>query len=84
VSARSSRTAGPGRPGARFAERHSNGYKQYGVSYLVRLLRVKRLVDLGFSLSQIAAMGDDDHHPAEALCALDAGWWLSCTDLPIP
>ena len=52
-------------------ERHSNGYKQYGVSHLVRLLRIKRLVDLGFSLSQIAAMGDDDH-PAAALRALDA------------
>ncbi len=53
-------------------ERRSNGYKQYGVSHLVRLLRIKRLVDLGFSLSQIAAMGEDDHHPAEALRALDA------------
>jgi DNA-binding transcriptional MerR regulator len=53
-------------------ERHSNGYKQYGVSHLVRLLRIKRLVDLGFSLSRIAAMGDEDHHPAEALRALDA------------
>src|ERR1700754_1383872 len=53
-------------------ERRANGYKQYGVSHLVRLLRIKRLVDLGFSLSQIAAMGDDDHHPAEALRALDA------------
>ena len=40
-------------------ERRANGYKQYGVSHLVRLLRIKRLVDLGFSLSQIAAMGDD-------------------------
>jgi DNA-binding transcriptional MerR regulator len=53
-------------------ERRANGYKQYGVSHLVRLLRIKRLVDLGFSLSQIAAMGEDDHHPAEALRALDA------------
>ena len=53
-------------------ERRSNGYKQYGVSHLVRLLRIKRLVDLGFTLSQIAAMGDDDHHPAEALRVLDA------------
>src|SRR5918997_6913838 len=52
--------------------RRANGYKQYGVSHLVRLLRIKRLVDLGFSLSQIAAMGGDDHHPAEALRALDA------------
>ena len=53
-------------------ERRANGYKQYGVAHLVRLLRIKRLVDLGFSLSQIAAMGDDDDHPAEALRALDA------------
>jgi DNA-binding transcriptional MerR regulator len=53
-------------------ERRSNGYKQYGVRHLVRLLRIKRLVDLGFSLAQIAAMGDDDQHPAEALRALDA------------
>lgn len=53
-------------------ERHANGYKQYGVSHLVRLLRIKRLADLGFSLSAIAAMGEDDHHPAEALRALDA------------
>ena len=40
-------------------ERRANGYKQYGVSHLVRLLRITRLTDLGFSLSQIAAMGDD-------------------------
>jgi DNA-binding transcriptional MerR regulator len=53
-------------------ERRSNGYKQYGVAHLVRLLRIKRLVDLGFSLARIAEMGDDDHHPAAALRALDA------------
>ena len=53
-------------------ERRSNGYKQYGVSHLVRLLRIKRLVDLGFSLSQIAAMNEDEHHPEEALRSLDA------------
>ncbi|GAB3684057.1 helix-turn-helix domain-containing protein [Saccharopolyspora tripterygii] len=53
-------------------ERRSNGYKQYGVAHLVRLLRIKRLVDLGFSLSQIAGMGDADDHPEEALRALDA------------
>ncbi|MFF8092542.1 MerR family transcriptional regulator [Streptomyces sp. NPDC016675] len=39
-------------------ERRSNGYKQYGVSHLVRLLRIKRLTALGFSLSQIAEMRD--------------------------
>ena len=52
-------------------ERLTNGYKQYGVAHLVRLLRIKRLVDLGFSLSQIAAMGDEDDHPEEALRSLD-------------
>ncbi|MET0698032.1 MAG: MerR family transcriptional regulator [Mycobacterium sp.] len=53
-------------------ERNSNGYKQYGVAHLVRLVRIKRLTDLGFSLPQIAAMGDADDHPDEALRALDA------------
>jgi DNA-binding transcriptional MerR regulator len=52
--------------------RRANGYKQYGVPHLVRLLRIKRLVDLGFSLSQIAEVGDADDHPEEALRALDA------------
>ncbi|TQM02143.1 MerR family transcriptional regulator [Pseudonocardia kunmingensis] len=53
-------------------ERRVNGYKQYGVTHLVRVLRIKRLSDLGFSLSQIAAMGDADNHPEEALRTLDA------------
>ncbi|QFU88447.1 MerR family transcriptional regulator [Amycolatopsis sp. YIM 10] len=52
-------------------ERRANGYKRYGVAHLVRLLRVKRLTDLGFSLTQIAEMGDADEHPEEALRALD-------------
>jgi DNA-binding transcriptional MerR regulator len=52
-------------------ERRSNGYKQYGVAHLVRLLRIKRLADLGFSLPQIAELGEGDEHPAEALRALD-------------
>ena len=53
-------------------ERRSNGYKQYGVEHLVRLVRIKRLADLGFSLPQIAAMGESDDHPEEALRELDA------------
>ena len=53
-------------------ERRSNGYKQYGVEHLVRLVRIKRLVDLGFSLPQIAAMGEADDHPGDALRELDA------------
>ncbi|MER5647063.1 MerR family transcriptional regulator [Streptosporangium sp. NPDC002524] len=53
-------------------QRRDNGYKQYGVAHLVRVLRIKRLADLGFSLSQIAAMGDADDHPEDALRTLDA------------
>ncbi|MEH3136866.1 MerR family transcriptional regulator [Mycolicibacterium neoaurum] len=52
-------------------QRRSNGYKQYGVAHLVRLVRIKRLVDLGFSLPQIAALGDTDEHPEQALRELD-------------
>lgn len=52
-------------------ERRSNNYKQYGVAHLVRLVRIKRLTDLGFTLPQITAMGDTDDHPEEALKALD-------------
>ncbi|ANW65017.1 MerR family transcriptional regulator [Mycobacterium sp. djl-10] len=53
-------------------DRRSNGYKQYGVAHLVRLVRIKRLTDLGFSLPQIAEMGDADEHPGQALRDLDA------------
>jgi DNA-binding transcriptional MerR regulator len=53
-------------------DRLSNGYKQYGAAHLVRLVRIKRLVDLGFSLPQIAAMGEADDHPEQALRDLDA------------
>ncbi|WP_399921411.1 MerR family transcriptional regulator [Streptomyces kanamyceticus] len=54
-------------------ERRSNGYKQYGVSHLVRLLRIKRLAALGFSLSQIADMrdGPDSDPDPRDLRALD-------------
>lgn len=53
-------------------ERRSNGYKQYSVNHLVRVLRIKHLTDLGFALHQIADMGDTDDHPEQALLALDA------------
>ncbi|MGV9799614.1 helix-turn-helix domain-containing protein [Mycobacterium sp. NPDC003449] len=53
-------------------ERRSNGYKQYGVDHLVRLVRIKRLVELGFSLPQIDSMGTADDHPEPELRALDA------------
>ncbi|MCO1580963.1 MerR family transcriptional regulator [Crossiella sp. SN42] len=53
-------------------ERRSNGYKSYGMTHLVRVLRIKRLTDLGLSLAQIAELGDGDEHPGEALRELDA------------
>ncbi len=52
--------------------RRTNGYRQYGVAHLVRVLRIKRLADLGFTLPQIAELGDADQHPREALRGLDA------------
>lgn len=52
-------------------QRHSNGYKQYGVVHLVRILRIRRLRDHGFSLAQIAAMGHVRDHPAETLRPMD-------------
>ncbi|MCI4066347.1 MerR family transcriptional regulator [Micromonospora sp. R77] len=52
--------------------RRSNGYKQYGVAHLVRILRIRRLTELGFSLAQIATMPDTDDQPVEALRTLDA------------
>lgn len=53
-------------------ERKPNGYKSYGVPHLVRVLRIRRLTDLGLSLIQIADLGDGDEHPREALRELDA------------
>ncbi|MFD4595631.1 MerR family transcriptional regulator [Streptomyces rubiginosohelvolus] len=40
-------------------ERQSNGYKQYSVSHLLHLLRIKRLSALGFSLARISEMRSD-------------------------
>ncbi len=55
-------------------ERRYNGYKQYDVGHLVRLLRIRRLADLGVPLGQIDGMLDaDDAGGAEGtLRALDA------------
>lgn len=52
-------------------ERRSNGYKQYEVPHLVRLLQIRRLVELGVSLSQVASMGRADQDPDEAIRSLD-------------
>ena len=53
-------------------ERAANGYKQYKVAHLIRLLQIKRLSDLGVPLSQVAALGRAEEEPAEAILVLDA------------
>lgn len=53
-------------------ERAANGYKQYGVTHLIRLLRIRRLVDLGVPLSDIAAVEEAGENAEQTLRALDA------------
>lgn len=53
-------------------ERRYNGYKQYGVRHLVRLLRIRRLADLGVPLSKVGPVGAGDESMSDALRALDA------------
>ncbi|WP_072314524.1 MerR family transcriptional regulator [Agrococcus sp. Marseille-P2731] len=53
-------------------ERSVNGYKHYGVQHVVRLLRIRRLVDLGVPLMQIAELSSDVERTPEALLAVDA------------
>ncbi|MDT8912328.1 MerR family transcriptional regulator [Amycolatopsis sp. PS_44_ISF1] len=52
-------------------DRTANGYKQYRMTHLVRLLRIKRLTDLGLSLARIRAMGAGDGDPGETVRALE-------------
>jgi DNA-binding transcriptional MerR regulator len=52
--------------------RMSNGYKQYEVAHLVRLLQIRRLRDLGVPLDQIEQVGFSKDSPADALRAIDA------------
>lgn len=53
-------------------EREHNGYKQYGVPHLVRLLRIRRLADLGVPLSQIGEVGTAGDGTTDALRETDA------------
>ncbi|WP_130342402.1 MerR family transcriptional regulator [Herbihabitans rhizosphaerae] len=53
-------------------ERAANGYKRYRVTHLIRLLRIRRLVDLGVPLSDIPAMRESDENAERTLRALDA------------
>ncbi|MGJ7907940.1 MerR family transcriptional regulator [Actinopolyspora sp. H202] len=52
-------------------ERAANGYKRYRIGHLVRLLRIRRLVDLGVPLSEIAAMEESEESTEQSLRALD-------------
>ncbi|GHG90855.1 MerR family transcriptional regulator [Streptomyces lanatus] len=53
-------------------ERAANGYKRYGVQHLVRLLRIRRLVDLGLPLSAIPSVEAADDSAERVLRVLDA------------
>lgn len=53
-------------------ERRYNGYKQYGVSHLVCLLRIRRLADLGVPLFQIGDVSGGGDADREVLRELDA------------
>lgn len=47
--------------------RSSNGYRDYNTHALVRILRIRRLVGLGFSLPQISTMLEGNDPPPSAL-----------------
>ncbi|MFI5933862.1 MerR family DNA-binding transcriptional regulator [Actinoplanes sp. NPDC051494] len=53
-------------------ERRLNGYKQYEIRHLIRLLRIRRLVELGVPLARIGAMGADAGITPETLRQVDA------------
>ncbi|MEV6787883.1 MerR family transcriptional regulator [Streptomyces sp. NPDC051098] len=53
-------------------ERASNGYKRYGVSHLVRLLRIRRLTDLGVALVDVPSVESGDEKARQILRNLDA------------
>ncbi|MFK4066614.1 MerR family transcriptional regulator [Streptomyces sp. NPDC029674] len=53
-------------------ERASNGYKRYGISHLVRLLRIRRLTDLGVALADVPSVESGDEAARQILRDLDA------------
>lgn len=53
-------------------QRRYNGYKQYGIRDLVRLLRIRRLTDLGVPLSQLEEIEVGGQDTLEVLRDLDA------------
>ncbi|WP_413755027.1 MerR family transcriptional regulator [Streptomyces sp. MMBL 11-3] len=53
-------------------DRGANGYKHYRVAHLIRLLRIRRLVDLGVALADIPALDASEEDAERILRALDA------------
>ena len=53
-------------------ERRGNGYKQYTVAHLVRVLQVRRLAERGVPLAQVATILREDEDSATALEQVDA------------
>ncbi|PJJ71470.1 DNA-binding transcriptional MerR regulator [Diaminobutyricimonas aerilata] len=53
-------------------ERTTNGYKQYQVRHLVRLLQIRRLRDLGVPLEQIERADGSGDGASAALRSIDA------------
>ena len=53
-------------------ERRPNGYKQYSIAHLVRVLQVRRLAERGVPLAQVATILRDDEDSAAALDQVDA------------
>lgn len=58
-------------------ERRYNGYKQYEVRHLVRLLRIRRLADLGVPLSQMSDLSDGAENAPDVLRDIDAELQMS-------
>lgn len=52
-------------------DRRYNGYKEYGVRHLVRLLRIRRLAEIGVPLSQIGAVSEAGDETPDALREID-------------
>lgn len=53
-------------------DRDGNGYKRYETHDLLALLRIRRLVDLGLPLSEVASLLEREDAPLDALRQLDA------------
>ncbi|MGV9214359.1 MerR family transcriptional regulator [Micromonospora sp. RB23] len=53
-------------------QRAHNGYKQYETAHLIRLLRIRRLVELGVSLPEVADVEDSSEGADRTFRALDA------------